>query len=195
MTSTLLKISLIAIFILFFSNLKAQPRKGEFINISVGLGISSSYYNQDYENYEDIDGSGFYAQGEYVLGVTKWIGLRPYAGIILTSTNKDENQLNQHDYKVTSKAFLLGGKVRLCAPIPWIAPFVETGIGASIGKFENYTPTTNIKKNGLQIHIPFSFGLALGPKNNIEIAATYYFHPAAKEFCGALAAGFTFPID
>lgn len=195
MTSTLRSFITIILILFFYNLANAQPRIGESIHASIGIGFSDSYYIQDYGNYEDIGGSGFYAHAEYVLGVTKWFGLRPYAGIILTSNDKDEDQLNQHNYKVTSKAFLLGGKARLCAPIPWIAPFVETGIGASVGTFENYTPTTNIKKNGLLIHIPFSFGLALGPKNNIEVAATYYFHPAAKQFCGALAAGFTFPID
>ena len=43
--------------ILFYSNiLKAQPRKGDFINASIGLGISASEYE------EDGGGSGFYAQ-------------------------------------------------------------------------------------------------------------------------------------
>lgn len=196
MTSALRNFT-IKVFILFFSNLgNAQPRTGEFINVSVGLGFSTSNYTEDYgaQDELDIEGNGFYAQGEYIFGITKWFGLRPYAGLILTSADGNDQQ-NLPEYKVTTKALLLGGKARLCAPIPWVAPFIETGIGTSIGSFETFTPSTNFKKSGVLLHIPLSFGLALGPKNNIEIAATYYFTPAADQFSGAVAAGFTFPLD
>ena len=94
-----------------------------------------------------------------------------------------------------TKAFLLGGKIRLCAPIPWIAPFIETGIGASIGSFETYTQDVDVKKNGAQFHVPVSVGLAVGRKNNIEIAVSFYLHPSAEQSSGVFAAGFSFPLD
>ncbi|MEY2868009.1 MAG: hypothetical protein RIR01_413 [Bacteroidota bacterium] len=174
---------------IFFSSksLKAQPRTGEFINASIGLGISAPYEDVD------ISSTGFYAQGEYVLGITKWFGLRPYAGIILTSGNVTENE-SLKEYKVNTKAFSFGGKVRLVAPIPYVAPYIESGIGASIGTFQTYTPTTNIKKSGVLLHIPFSLGLAVGRKHNVDIAFTYLFIPAAEQFTGAAAVGLTFPI-
>lgn len=174
--------------IFFFCEIKAQPRTGKFINASIGLGISAPY------DESDISGSGFYAQGEYVIGISRWFGVRPYAGIILTSEDKSENQQNQFNYKVTSKAFLLGGKARICAPIKYIAPYIETGLGLSVGSFDTYTPFTNSSKNGIIAHIPFSIGLALGKKNNIDIAFTYYYHPSVKQFSGAAAFGLTFPI-
>lgn len=189
MTSLFRKTFIIIIFITFSSNLiKAQPRKGEFINVAVGIGLTSPYDDTD------IDGTGFYAQGEYVFGLTKWIGLRPYAGLILTSTNQNSNQQNQPEYKATTNAFLIGGKARICAPIPWVAPYIEIGIGTSIGSFETYTPLTTIKKNGLLMHVPFSIGLALGRKNNFDVAFTYYYTSAADQFSGAAAVGFTFPV-
>ena len=180
----------IVLFTLFFSCLlQAQPRTGTFINASIGLGISAPY------DASDTSGSGFYAQGEYVLGITKWFGVRPYAGVIFTSENKNENQNNPANYKVTSKALLLGGKIRVCAPIPYIAPYLETGLGFSIGSFETHTPLTDISKSGVLLHIPFTIGLAIGKKHNIDIAFTYYFQPSAAQFCGAAAVGFTFPVD
>lgn len=189
MSSTFRNIFVITIFTIFVSNLtKAQPRKGEFLNVSVGLGLSAPY------DEVDITGSGFYAQGEYVFGITKWFGLRPYAGLVLTSADKNVEQ-NQPEYKVTSKSFLLGGKARVCAPIPWIAPYFEVGVGASIGSFETYTPYTNIKKNGILMHIPFSLGLALGPKHNVDVGFTYYYQPSVKQFSGATAIGFSFPLN
>ncbi|MBC7847975.1 MAG: hypothetical protein H7Y10_15950 [Flavobacterium sp.] len=190
MSSTFRNIFAIAIFTIFFSNLaKAQPRKGEFIKASVGLGLTAPY------DEEDITGSGFYAQGEYVFGITKWFGLRPYAGFVLTSADKNTDPQNQPEYKVTSKAFLLGGKARILAPIPWVAPYFEVGVGASIGSFETYTPYTNIKKNGIVTHIPFTVGLALGPKHNLDLAFTYYYQPSVQQFSGATAIGFSFPLN
>lgn len=189
MISTLRNFFVIVLFTTCLSNsVKAQPRKGRFIDVSVGLGLSAPYDDID------ISGSGFYAQGEYVFGLTKWVGIRPYAGIVITSPDTNNLQYQQ-DYKVTSKAFLFGGKARICAPIPWVAPYFEIGVGASIGSFETYTPFTDIKENGILMHVPFSLGLALGRKHNIDVAFTYYFTPAAKQFSGAAAFGFTFPIN
>lgn len=180
------------IFTFSFSYLTKAQNTGKFINASIGLGLTTSYYKE--KNPDIIDGSGFYAQGEYVIGLTSWFSVRPYAGIIITST--DENlEKNPENYKVTTKAFSMGGKVRICAPIPWVAPFVEGGIGASIGSFETYLPELHIKKSGAVVDIPFSFGLALGRKNNIDVAFTYLFHPAVDQYSGAIAAGFSFPID
>jgi hypothetical protein len=189
MSSTIRKIFITIIFTIIFSNLaKAQPNPGNFINASIGFGFSAPYDNID------ITGSGFYAQGEYVIGLSKWFGIRPYAGLILTAADKNANQQNLTDYKVTSNAFLIGGKFRACAPIPWVAPYFELGVGASIGSFETYTPLTNSKKNGLIMHIPFSIGLAVGRKHNVDIAFTYYYHPAVDQFSGAAALGFSFPL-
>jgi hypothetical protein len=191
MISTLRNFFVVALFTIFlFNTAKAQPRKGRFLDVSAGLGMSAP------DDVAEIEGSGFYAQGEYVFGFTKWIGIRPYAGIIITSPGaiKDPHYQGE-DYRVTSKAFLFGGKARICAPIPWVAPYFEIGVGASIGSFVTYTPYTNIKNEGMLMHIPFSLGLALGPKNNIDVAFTYYFTPEAKQFSGAAAIGFTFPLN
>lgn len=183
-------IFLITLFTIIFSGLlKAQPQKGKFINVATGLGLSAP------DDESDISGSGFYAQGEYVIGLSKWFGVRPYAGVVFTSQGEIDKQKYQMDYKVTSNAFLFGGKVRVLAPVPYVAPYFEIGIGASIGSFQTYTPQTNISKNGLLMHIPFSLGLALGRKNNFDLGFTYYFHPDARQFSGAAAIGFTFPVE
>ena len=173
-------------FTLLLTNLtNAQPQKGKSIKASIGLGLSAPYDDVD------LTGSGFYAQGEYVIGITRWFGVRPYAGVVFTSADENENLPG---YKVTSDAFLFGGKARVVAPIPYVAPYIEVGLGGSIGSFETYTPFTNIKKNGMLVHIPFSLGLAIGKKHSIELEFTYYYHPAAEQFSGAAAIGFTFPL-
>ncbi|PBJ11783.1 hypothetical protein [Flavobacterium sp. ACN6] len=182
--------------VLFSSHLKAQTT-GKFIKASIGYGSSSSYYIEDYGNQDEVDvmGGGLYLQAEYVLGVKSWLSIRPYAGAIFESVDKDQNIQNQPQYKVTTNAFLMGGKIRICAPIPWVAPFIEGGIGTSIGKFETFTPNVNFNKSDVLMHIPFSLGLAIGRKHNFEIGISGYFHPAAKQSTGVFALGYSFPLD
>lgn len=192
MTSTFHNFFLVIIFTLFFSNLTKAQTTGKFIKASIGFGSSTSNYEE--ENPEIIDGFGFYTQGEYIIGIRKWFSVRPYAGAIFTSTDEDKIK-NPQGYKVETNAFFLGTKVRICAPIPWVAPFVETGIGASIGSFETYTNYVNEKKNGVIAHIPIGFGLALGPKNNIEIGVSFHGNLSTQQSFGGFTAGYSFPLD
>lgn len=173
--------------ILSFTQVNAQLIKGKSIDVSIGRGISTPY--DDIEIY----GYGFYLQGEYVLTIASWIDIRPYAGLILTKSV--ENKRDPSEYKSNANAFLIGGKTRLKAPIPWVAPYIEIGIGASIGSFETITPWTHIEENGVLMHMPVSIGLELGPKHNFDIAFTYYFHERAQQFAGAMAVGFSIPLN
>ncbi|WP_372745185.1 hypothetical protein [Lutibacter sp.] len=182
---------LILLVIVLTSNLtEAQFLKEKSINAQIGYGLSVPY-----NSINEIVDSGFFAQGELVLKVASWLELRPYAGFILTSSNGKDINNNPTNEKAESKAFLLGGKARVCAPIPWIAPYVEIGIGTSIGKFETLTAFDNIDKSGIIYHIPFSLGLELGKNNNVDLAFTYYFQPSVKQYVGAFTVGLTFPMN
>ncbi len=182
---------LILLIIALTSNLvEAQFIKEKSINAQIGYGISAPY-----ESVDDIADRGFFAQGELVLKVKSWFELRPYAGFILTSSNGKDLNDNPTDEKAETKAFLLGGKARVRAPIPWVAPYVEIGIGTSIGKFETLTAFDNIDKSGIIYHIPFAFGLELGKNNNVDLGFTYYFQPSVQQFVGAFAVGITFPLN
>ncbi|OMQ11204.1 hypothetical protein [[Flexibacter] sp. ATCC 35103] len=187
----------IIIIALFFSNQTKAQTEGNSIKGSIGFASSSSYYIENYGNQDDIDvmGGGLYLQGEYIIGLKSWFSIRPYAGGIFTSVDKNQNLQGQPQYKVTTNAFLLGTKVRFCAPIPWVAPFIEGGIGTSIGKFETFTPNINFNKSDVLLHIPFNIGLAIGRRNNFEIGISGYFHPAAKQSSGIFAVGYNFPLD
>lgn len=183
------RVLLVFTFLCFSLSSQAQLQAGNYLNTVVGIGYSFS--NSDI----DVSGSGFYAQGEYVHNLTKWFGIRPYAGLVITSPDDNTDLQFPEDFQVTTKAFFLGGKARIAAPIPWGAPYFEVGIGASIGSFKTITPEFNIKKSGVLMHVPLSFGLALGRKHNFDIAITYYIHDAAEQFNGAFAFGYSFPLD
>ena len=184
-----MKKTIIILAVLASVHVKSQLIKEESIAFSIGYGLSAAY---DDVNIAD---TGFYLQGEYVLDLSKWFDMRPYAGLILTKSNGKDLNEEPTPYIATSKAFLIGGKARITAPIPWVAPYLEGGVGASIGAFRTLTPYTDIDKSGLILHIPFSLGLELGPNHNFDIAFTYYFHPSMHQFSGAAAFGISFPIN
>lgn len=186
-----MKKTLTLLIIVLTSNLVvAQFIQEKSINIQIGYGLSSPYNSVD-----EIVDDGFFAQGELVLKVASWVEFRPYAGFILTSSNGRDLNNNPTGEKAETKAFLLGGKVRVRAPIPWVAPYVEIGIGTSLGKFETLTAFDNIDKSGIIYHMPFSFGLELGKNNNVDLGLTYYFQPSVEQYVGAFAVGITFPLN
>ena len=168
---------------------EAQFIKEKSINAQIGYGISVPFNSVD-----EVADAGFFAQGELVLKVSSWIEFRPYAGFVLTSSNGKDINDNPTNEKAETKAFLLGGKVRARAPIPWVAPYLELGIGTSIGKFETLTTFDTIDKSGLIYHIPVSFGLELGRNNNVDLGFAYYIQPSVKQYAGAFAVGITFPL-
>ena len=183
------KILVVLTLILTSNFVKAQLITKKSINVQIGYGLTSPYNSID-----EIVDDGFFAQGEFVLQVASWIDLRPYAGFIATSSNGKDLNDNPTDEKATSKAFLLGGKARIKAPIRWVAPYVELGIGTSIGQFVTFTSYDDIDKSGIIYHIPVALGLELGPTNNVDLAFTYYFQPSVQQFAGAFALGLTFPL-
>jgi hypothetical protein len=185
-----MKKPLILLTLILTSNLiGAQFIKKKAINAQVGYGLSAPNNSVD-----DIVDDGFFAQAELVLKAASWVEFRPYAGFILTSSNGKDLDGNPTQEKAESKAFLLGGKTRVRAPIPWVAPYAEIGFGASIGKFETRTAFDNIDKSGLIYHIPLSFGLEVGRKNEFDLGFAYYFQPSVEQYAGAFAFGITFPI-
>ncbi len=167
---------------------KAQFIKEKAIDLSIGSGLSAPY--------EEIDlyGSGFYAQGEYVLSISKWIDIRPYAGFILTKPGRDDTGNPEAGFRSTANAFLFGGKTRLTIPVPYVAPYLELGAGASLGSFETYTPYTNLKSKGLVYHTPISLGLELGRQHNFNLEFTYYMHDSVQQIAGAAAIGIAIPV-
>lgn len=188
MPASVLRICAISFFAFLFSGAAlAQPNAGRFVHLSAGYGMSYPY------DFDDLTGSGFYAQGEYVLVLDNRLSVRPYAGVIVASGKENAGQ-GLLESRIKSNAFMLGAKARFVLPIPWVAPFLETGLGVSIGSFETYTLLNDERADGFFGHIPASLGLALGRNRNFEIAFTYYYHPSVEQIVGAAAFGITFPI-
>ncbi len=174
--------------------LKAQSQVEKFLNISIGYGLTEGLYGSEDTDEAPVIGTGFFAQGEYIFKYCNWFELRPYAGFLNAKANDDKDLYYDYGYKAHATALLLGGKFRITAPIPYIAPYFETGIGASIGSFETKTRYWDIDTHGVFGHIPLNFGVKIGHDHEYEIAFIYYIQPKIEQISGAMAFGITIPI-
>ena len=180
----------ILVIVFGLNSIKAQFIKEKAINAQIGYALSSPY-----NSINEVVNDGFFLQGELVLKISSWVQLRPYAGLVLTNSDGRDIYDNPTEERAETKAFLLGGKARVKAPIPWVSPYVELGIGTSIGKFETFTFFDDIDNSGIIYHIPFSFGLELGRNHEVDLGLAYYFQPSVEQFAGAFAIGLTFPLN
>ncbi len=88
-----------------------------------------------------------------------------------------------------------GAKGRLLAPIPWVAPYLELGLGAAACHFSTRSgAVVEHVFDGVTYEIPFSLGLALGSRHQFEIALQYLIHPEAKQVGGGFAVGMRIPV-
>lgn len=179
----------LSVFLAISFNIKAQFIKEKAIKGKIGFGLSVPYSSVD-----DVASSGLFLQGEYVMVVKSWLQFITYAGFISTNSEGKDFNGNSTFEKAESTAVFLGGKARVRAPIQYFAPYLEFGLGASIGKFETVTTFNNIEKRGLITHVPFSIGVELGKKHLVDLGFTYYYQEAAKQFSGAFAVGIKIPL-
>jgi hypothetical protein len=166
----------------------ASPHR---LHVSAGLGFA--FPTDDDLADTDAEGTGGFGEVEYVYAPVEWATPRAYAGLLLTGANGD-CPLTPCD--VSAKIGFLGVKGRLLAPIPYVAPFFELGFGASVGSMSTRAGgIVDIERSGVMYHVPFALGLALGEHHEFELSLQYLLHPEQRQFGGALAIGFGFPLD
>lgn len=175
--------------VLSLQSSNAQFVKEKSIGALIGF-VASIPFN----SAEDPSSTGFFTQGELILKLASWAELRPYVGVVVTDSQGYDLDGNLSNEKAETKALMLGGKARLRAPIPWFAPYIELGVGNSIGKFDTFTAFTDIEKDGIIPHIPISFGVELGKRNNVDLGLAFYSQPTVEQMVGVFAFGLAFPI-
>ena len=81
------------------------------------------------------------------------------------------------------------------APIPYVGPFLELGIGISAGTISaRIGQTVDFEGSGLLLHAPFALGLALGAEHRFQLSLQYLLHPTKSLVTVAVAIGFDFSI-
>jgi hypothetical protein len=186
----MLKNILLLVALQFASIAQAQFIKKQAVNLQIGYGVGAP---ENREGVASLSG-GFYGQIDWILITKTWLELRPYIGLISTNVDEEEFLGDPPIEKAETRAALLGGKLRLRVPIPYISPFLELGVGASIGSFDTSTLVDTIDKRGITPHFTTAFGLGLGKKNGIDLALAFYQEQEVKQVIGVFYLGLRIPL-
>ncbi|HET7788890.1 MAG TPA: hypothetical protein VFL36_23140 [Myxococcales bacterium] len=154
---------------------RAAGESDRALGIAAGLGLAAPQR----QNGQDVSGSGIggYAEVEYIIRLNDWFTPRAYSGLLLTSPQADCGA-GVTPCDVSAKIVFAGGKFRLMAPIPYVGPFLELGLGSSLGRISTRSGrAVDVTYSGLTYHVPVTLGLALGRRHEFELAFQYLFHP------------------
>lgn len=163
--------------------------------LKVDAGLGQAYASNQNDRTVEGSGQGFYGGVEYVLRPESWFSPRLYTGLILAFPRSDCG-LQVQPCDVSAQFVFAGAKARVMIPIPWVAPFIELGLGGSLGHFSTRSGQVVARHtDGLAYHVPYALGLALGERRQFEIAFTYLSHPAQAQVSGAVAIGVQFLLD
>ncbi|MDX1603136.1 MAG: hypothetical protein R3209_08685, partial [Salinimicrobium sediminis] len=75
-----------------------------------------------------------------------------------------------------------------------VAPYLELGVGSTVGTFETVTAKRKFEKSGIFLHFPVSVGFELGPDHNVTLELTGFLHNSPAQVTGAVAIGLSFPV-
>lgn len=160
----------------FLSQLRESP---QYIGGVIGFGSALPTSGSDAES------DGFAARVEYYAKPNHWLSPRAYAGFQLASSKKSTCV----GCEVSAQIAFVGVKNRFMLPLPYAAPFVELGVGASAGSLVTRTLTTDKERNGPTVHIPASIGVALGEDHSFDFAFGTLWHPLEQQLCGVFGFG------
>ena len=165
-----------------------------FLGVSVGLGYSFPADTTSHGQVVNGSGDGGWFAVEYVDRRREWLAPHVYSGVLNTSPSGDCGPMVL-PCDVSAKIFFMGAKARLMVPIPYVGPFLDLGLGASVGTMRTRSGAlVDDQFRGATFHIPFGLGLAVGPRHQFEISLQYLFHPLQHQIDGAAAVGMSFAL-
>ncbi len=166
-----------------------RPTPHHALGVSLGLGIVAPT-SADASGH----GQGVVATGEYVFWPSSWFSPRLYAGLEVAPREHDcDRGVTPCD--VSGEFGFAGAKGRLLAPIPWVAPYLELGLGAAAGHFSTRSGTSVDRVfDGVTYEVPFSLGLAMGSRRQFELGLQYLIHPEARQVGGGIGIGLRIPV-
>ncbi|MDX2472159.1 MAG: hypothetical protein QNL91_00465 [Candidatus Krumholzibacteria bacterium] len=160
----------------------------------MGFGLSATGEVRQ-KGEEDPYGVGLFLEVDRVWRANRAIQPVAYAGAVFTWPADDSCTHPDDSCNVSASTVFVGGKVRLMIPIPWVAPFIEAGLGMSAGRITTMDGGLDDRQDsGLLLHVPFSLGLALGKEHGYTFAFSYLAYPNKNHVDGAMAIGFDIPL-
>jgi opacity protein-like surface antigen len=125
------------------------------------------------------------------------VELTGYTGMFwiwTTDANGCKRATTGDDCEVIAKIGYLGSRARFTLPIPWFGPYIESGIGVSLGRLRTALDSSDHRVDGAALHVPLGLGVQLGPEHEVEVGLLYLFHPKARQTDGSLGIGLSYPI-
>ena len=160
----------------------------------LGFGLSMGGEVRD-ENDEDPYGRGLYLEVDRVWRSNRAIQPTAYAGAVFTAPFSGSCTHPDDSCNVSASTLFGGGKVRLMLPIPFVGPFLEAGVGMSVGRITTMTGRSDDRQDsGLMLHVPVALGLAMGPDHAYTLVFSYLAYPGKSHVDGAMAVGFDIPL-
>jgi hypothetical protein len=169
----------------------AAPARAADSALAVGVGLGVAFPSDP-----DVDGSasGGYGKVEYIRLFDHWISPRAYAGLLLAAPDRDECGAGVAPCDVSARIGFVGGKLRLMAPLPYAGPFVELGLGASIGRLTTRSGPVDVAGSGVMWHVPWSIGIAFGERHQYELGLEFLEHPDQEQTASAFSFAFAFGL-
>jgi len=167
----------------------ARAEGGTFLEVTGGIGLSSP------DTMIPGGGQGVYARADLLPWRDSWFTPKAYSGFLITVPSGDCG-VGVSPCDVSAQILFLGGAARLMLPIPYVGPFVEVGLGLSIGRMSTRSGAdVNLQWSGVTYHVPFALGLAFGKQHEYELSFQYMDHPDQHQVTGGIAVGFGFQLD
>jgi hypothetical protein len=161
---------------------------------ALGLYLGPAFAFPSSDRIENGSGEGIFGGAEYAFWPDSWFSPRLYGGFSFTKPRSDCGA-GVSPCEVASSFAFMGVKTRFLVPIPWVAPFVEVGLGASFGHFSTRVGTlVDREVGGALLDVPWSLGLALGSRRQCELSVQFLSHARAEQTTGGLAIGLRVPV-
>lgn len=165
---------------------EAQDRPS-YLQVSAGIGYAAA------GSRGDGIGTGVAGGIECVDPWNLWISARIYAAGVHVRADESSCEPSVSPCAISNRVALLGLRLRwLIIAGRRVGPFIEGGIGTSLGEME-----TRLGADGSHaaidehrtaaFHGPVSFGLAIGKSGRHDIAFDYYFHGGSEHVAGSLS--------
>lgn len=168
-------------------------QEGREVQVASGLAVS---FAPDHDGW----GRGLGILLQYAFAPAGWGGGRLYAGGVLTGARGESCPAAVDPCALSSRIGVAGAKVRFLAPVPYVGPFFEVGVGGSVGSIESRVGPFGLlgaleeEHTGLMFHVPFAIGLAIGSRHQHELSFAYFAHPGREHIAGSIQAGIAFTI-
>jgi hypothetical protein len=169
------------------SELLAQFSQQSQISAGIGASFPSSEHN-----VLGVGGSVVY---ERRLASPHWAGVRLYAGGFFSRTDRNRCPASVQPCSVSSQIAVGGAKLRLLAPIPYVAPYFEIGAGLSAGSIRTQVAAfgrfsaIDVDQSGVLFHLPVGLGIAFGRHHQHKLSVDYFVHPYRDHIAGTLSVG------